>query len=63
MNHPRNSTKSAVLWRVIIARSYHKIYHYFVNLRYSAISAPSLLSIPLLLVYKVGQRFAFDVAV
>ena len=42
MNHPRNSTKSAVLWRVIIARSYHKIYHYFVNLRHSAVSAPSL---------------------
>ncbi len=32
MNHLRNPTKSAILRRVIIARSNRKIYHYFTNL-------------------------------
>ena len=31
MNHPRSPTKPAILWRVIIARSYRKIYHYFIG--------------------------------
>ena len=31
MNRPRSPTKSAVLWQVIIARFYRKIYHYFAN--------------------------------
>ena len=32
MNPPRSPAKSAILWRVIIARFYPKIYHYFANL-------------------------------
>ncbi len=40
MNHPLSPIKSAILWRMIIARFDYKIYHYFANLIQVAGGAP-----------------------